>query len=338
MSWASAELANVDLGDTRRNRRLIKIVEDLSSHPCASVPQASRDPAALQGLYDFWANPRIRAGDILAGHQQSVIERSRKQKTVLALQDTSELDYSAHRKSTRGIGSLSNPEARGLKLHTVLATTDTGVPLGILHQQLWSRSPRRRPAKDPRQRLLEDKESVRWRDSLEISQSLIPGEVQLITIADREADMYELFAHPRRANSELLIRAAQNRNTQRQANSAEIEPLNSEIAAAPIAGRMELNLQRTPRRQARRAELTIRHTHLWLQAPAHLEPSPPIEIWVILAEEESPPENESAVRWLLLSTMAVEDLTSACESLRRYSQRWQIEKSQSENHCQEEAA
>jgi len=94
MSWASAELANVDLGDARRNRRLIKIVEDLSSHPCASVPQASRDAAALQGLYDFWANPRIRAGDILAGHQKSVIERSGKQKTVLALQDTSELDYS----------------------------------------------------------------------------------------------------------------------------------------------------------------------------------------------------------------------------------------------------
>ena len=330
MSWASEELANVDLGDARRNRRLVRIVEDLSRHPSASVPQASRDPAALQGLYDFWANPHIRARDILAGHQKSVIARSREQKTVLAIQDTSELDYSAHRKSTRGIGSLSNPEARGLKLHTVLATSDTGVPLGILHQQMWSRMPKRGVTKDRRQRLIEDKESVRWRDSLEISQNLIPSSVQVITIADREADMYELFAHPRRPHSELLIRAAQNRKTKRSAESHENELLEIAIAAAPIAGRIELNLHRTPRRQSRRTELTIRHSHLWLQAPAHLEASAPIEIWVILAEEATPPENESAVRWLLLSTLPVTDLAEACASLRRYSQRWQIELNQSQ--------
>jgi len=326
MSWASEELAAVDLGDKRRNRRLVRIVEDLSSHPSSSVPQAIRDPAALQGLYDFWANPRIKARDILAGHQHSVIARSREQKTVLAIQDTSEVDYSAHRKSTRGIGSLSNPEARGLKLHTVLATSDSGVPLGILHQQMWSRTPKRGVTKERRQRLIEDKESVRWRDSLEISQSLIPPEVQVITIADREADIYELFAHPRRPGSELLIRAAQNRNTKRGAESEEMEPLNQAIGRAPICGRIELNLQRTPRRKARRTELSIRYTHLWLQAPAHLEITEPIEIWVILAEEETPPANESAVRWLLLSTQPVTDLAEACESLRRYSQRWEIER------------
>jgi len=39
MSWAREELANVDLGDVRRNRRLVTIVEDLTSHPSASVPQ-----------------------------------------------------------------------------------------------------------------------------------------------------------------------------------------------------------------------------------------------------------------------------------------------------------
>ena len=119
---------------------------------------------------------------------------------------------------------------------------------------------------------------------------------------------------------------AQNRKTKRSTGSQEIELLNQAIAAAPIAGRIELNLQRTPRRQARRTELTLRHAHLWLQAPAHLEATAAIEIWVILAEEETPPETESAVRWLLLSTLPVSDLAGACESLRRYSQRWQIER------------
>lgn len=60
MSWAAQELEGADLGDKRRNRRLIKVVEDLAMQPNESVPQASRDTAAMQGIYEFWANPRIR--------------------------------------------------------------------------------------------------------------------------------------------------------------------------------------------------------------------------------------------------------------------------------------
>ncbi len=92
MSWAAEELKDADLGDLRRNRRLIRIVEDLSEQPQASVSQASRDAAAMQGVYDFWSNPRISAESILAGHQQRTIERIRAHETVLAIQDTSELN------------------------------------------------------------------------------------------------------------------------------------------------------------------------------------------------------------------------------------------------------
>jgi hypothetical protein len=56
MSWASEELDHTNLGDARRNRRLIEIVEDLAASPESSVPLASRSPAALQGMYDFWSN------------------------------------------------------------------------------------------------------------------------------------------------------------------------------------------------------------------------------------------------------------------------------------------
>lgn len=53
MSWVSEELWDVDLGDVRRNRRLVQIGEDLAAQPHASVPQARRDSAAVQGVYDF---------------------------------------------------------------------------------------------------------------------------------------------------------------------------------------------------------------------------------------------------------------------------------------------
>lgn len=108
MSWAAAELSNVALGDERRNRRLIKIVEDLSARPGKSIPQASRDEAAMQGMYDFWSNPRVKAEAILSGHRTSAVARISAEAVVLAVQDTSELDYSEHRRGTSGLGSLSN--------------------------------------------------------------------------------------------------------------------------------------------------------------------------------------------------------------------------------------
>lgn len=324
MSWAMEELKDADLGDLRRNRRLIRIVEDLAAQPHASVSQASRDAAAMQGVYDFWSNPRISPETILSAHQRRSVERISTHETVLAIQDTSELDFSSHRR-TQGLGPLSNPAARGLKVHTVLAASAAGVPLGILHQKVWAREKTRRS--DTRRRAsIAQKESARWLESLEVSQTLIPRETRVITIADREADMYELFGHPRRINSEFLIRAAQNRSTKADTFSANVQPLFAAIRQAPCQGQLSLELQRTPRRAAREATLSIRFTHLWLQPPAHLKSLSPIAVDVILAEEDQPPFGEKPICWLLLTTLAISDLGAACQSLWWYAQRWVIER------------
>src|SRR6476646_4817269 len=139
MSWAAEELWDVDLGDARRNRRLVAIVEDLGAQPNESVPQASRDEAVVQGVYEFWDNARISDREILSPHQRWTVERAAGYETVLAIQDTSEVDYS-DRKATRGLGPISNAKARGLKVHTILAASGEGVPLGLLGQEVWARS------------------------------------------------------------------------------------------------------------------------------------------------------------------------------------------------------
>ena len=96
MSWAEAELKGTKLGDLRRTERLVKIVEDLISQPNESVPQASRDNAAMQGLYEFWSNRRITPLSILSGHRARTVDRCLEHPTVLAIQDTTELDFSRH--------------------------------------------------------------------------------------------------------------------------------------------------------------------------------------------------------------------------------------------------
>ena len=90
----------------------------------------------MQGLYDFWANRRIKAEDILSAHTASVVERASQQERVLLIQDTTELDYSKHNK--QGIGYLSGKGQKGLKVHSTLCTSLSGVPLGLVEQKVWS--------------------------------------------------------------------------------------------------------------------------------------------------------------------------------------------------------
>jgi hypothetical protein len=132
MSWAAEELKTASLGDKRRNRRLIKIVEDLSAMPHASVTQAARDKAAVQGTYEFWGNVRVEPNEILAAHRDSTLSRMEGQEIVLAVPCTTELDFSSQPK-TQGLGALSKSYAQGLKVHSVLCVSALGVPLGVLH-------------------------------------------------------------------------------------------------------------------------------------------------------------------------------------------------------------
>jgi hypothetical protein len=327
--WAAAELKFADLGDVRRNQRLICLVEDLAAQPTASVPQASRNQAATQAAYDFWHSPRVKADAIGQAHQRSTLERVLDHKMVLALQDTTELNFT-HHPGKQGLGYLDNANSRGLKVHSVMCVTQVGVPLGVLHQQVWARELANLGKKHQRhQKLTKEKESQRWLTALEATQSVIPEEIQVLTVADREADIYDLFALPRRRGSDFLIRAAHNRSVKRQADNSEVEPLNQAIRQVIPCGQLTLELQRNPQRSPRLATLTLRFATLELQPPqAHPQRSSlqPLRVQVILAQEETPPPNTEPIGWLLLTTLPVIGFDDVVQCLRWYSYRWLIER------------
>ncbi|WP_442949890.1 IS4/Tn5 family transposase DNA-binding protein [Nostoc sp.] len=72
--WAAKELSQANLGDARRNKRLIRIVEDLAGQPDSSVPQASGNMAATKAAYNFWKSPYFQASDIRSSHIASTLE------------------------------------------------------------------------------------------------------------------------------------------------------------------------------------------------------------------------------------------------------------------------
>lgn len=137
LRWAAQELRYTNLGDARRNQRLVKIVEDLAAQPNESVPTACGNWAATKATYNLWKSPRIKPDDIRLSHQISTVERSKEHSVVLAIQDTTDLNFT-HHPSKKGMGPIgSQPMVTGLKVHervggeylgyTIRSTTPTSV-------------------------------------------------------------------------------------------------------------------------------------------------------------------------------------------------------------------
>ncbi|MEO0538810.1 MAG: transposase DNA-binding-containing protein, partial [Cyanobacteria bacterium P01_A01_bin.123] len=72
----------------------------LGRHPTAGVPEAAPSAAESQSIYRFWANPKVQASAILTSHRDGVWVRARACETVLAIQDTTELNYTSHPQTT----------------------------------------------------------------------------------------------------------------------------------------------------------------------------------------------------------------------------------------------
>jgi len=325
LRWAAQELRYANLGDARRNKRLVKIVEDLAAQPNESVPTACGNWAATKATYNLWKSPRIKPDDIRFSHQMSTVERSKEHSVVLAIQDTTDLNFT-HHPSKKGMGPISSkPMVTGLKVHSVLAVSTLGVPLGVLHQQVWARNPQEVGKRHTRrQRRTADKESQCWLSASVATELALPEDIEVVTIADREADIYDLFAMTRQTRSHLLIRGTHNRRVDHQAKY-----LHASIEQAPVAGFVTITVPRNGQRPQRQATLTVRFATLEIQPPRHhLQRAKlsPVTLQVVLATESNPPKDTTPICWLLLTTLPVNSFDEAVQCIRWYSFRWLIER------------
>jgi hypothetical protein len=321
-TWAATEMQQAQLGDGRLNKRLVRLVEALAAAPTASIPQACGGWAATKAAYRFFDSEKAHPTAILEPHIKSSLQRLSGHKCVLAISDTTSLDFT-HHPATSGLGPLEGPSCRGILMHSVLMVSIHGVPLGLLHHKLWAREGRGK-RHTRRKRLTKDKESQKWLDGLSAIQERISGPTEVIMIADREADIYDLLAAPRRAGVHLLIRATHNRRVDHQARY-----LWDAISQAPVAGQLTLELKRKDDQPARQATLTVRYGSLEIQPPRHQRQRKgllPIRVGVILAQEDNPPPGVSPVCWLLLTTLRVESFQEAVQCVVFYSFRWLIER------------
>jgi hypothetical protein len=138
--WPEEELAQADLGDRRLARRLVSILRDFYARPQANIPQACQTRAKTKATYRFLEHPEMTLDAILDSHYESTLDRLRGEKIVLAIQDTTSLNYATH-PATENLGPIDNrpDKGLGLLLHDTLAFSPAGIPLGLIDVQCWAR-------------------------------------------------------------------------------------------------------------------------------------------------------------------------------------------------------
>jgi hypothetical protein len=329
-NWAEHEFGRADLPDGRLRKRLAAVADAFLKRPIDPIPVVFQgDPSQIQGAYRLLHNPQVTLDTLLHSHYEATAGRIAAHPRVLVAQDTTSLNYDRH-PATSGLGPINTRAdgAQGLKLHDSLALTPEGIPLGLVDIQVWAREPHEDAAEtpDPR-RPIEDKESFRWLQSFRRTaefQRLCPH-TRLVSIADREADIYELFQEALRdpAGPDLLIRAS--RTTQRQVIDGDaLHPLWEFVPTRPVAGGITLAIPGRGGRPPRIAELEVRFTPVQLRPPQRNQ-GEALSLWAIHAVEPNPPKGAEPVEWLLLTTVPTASFDAAVERLGWYAARWNIE-------------
>lgn len=327
VDWAQEEFGQAVFGDDRIRKRLEGLGRSFYAKPGSSLPEACGSRAKAKAAYRFFDNEKVTMEAILRSHFAATQRRVAEHRVILAVQDTTSLNYTAH-PETDDLGPIhiKGSQAVGLELHGTMAITPEGVPLGLLDVQCWARDSKEAGKRERRHELpIEEKESFKWIKSYRAVrevQRLCPQTI-CVSVGDRESDIHALFAEAASVpdGPSLLIRSERSRN--RQTEEGKLWEI---LGEEEIAGYQELFVPRQGSRKARVATLEVRWRSVELKSPQGVSHLPSVRVDAVYARETecSSPE-ETPIEWMLLTTVLVGSFQDACERLGWYAKRWGIE-------------
>ena len=227
--WIEQELARCEFKDERLGKRFKNLVDQMWSGIGETIPYACQDWANTKAAYRFFSNDRVSEKEILKGHFQSTRDRiDDTSDPILILQDTTEFSYkrecphligSTHQLPQQikaNIGKVKGHTMCGILMHSSLAVTTKGLPLGLAAIKFWTRKKFKgtnalKSHINPTRMPIEKKESYRWLENLKQSIELLNKPSRCVHIGDRESDIYELFCTAKEVGTHFLVRTCVNR-------------------------------------------------------------------------------------------------------------------------------
>ena len=288
-------------------------------HRTVTVRRLGGGEAGEKAFARFLHNERVTEAELIAAAKSHLLGQVRGRR-VLAVQDTSEINFSQHKRSKACFGTGGNGIDPALLIHPVLVVdADNGVVLGLLDVQLWARNG---PIPQDPQRSTDDKESRRWLIATQAAVVLrAAGAISVTVVCDREGDLFPAFAR-QPPEVELLVRAQTDRVL------AEGGHLFSHLDNLPVADHFVLEVPTVPGRAARRAKMAVRFGVVQIARPrrsADRDLPESVTVYVVDVRESDPPAGSEGIHWRLLSSAAIENLAAAYNAIAEYRRRWSIE-------------
>lgn len=331
----AAELDGIDLGDKRLNQRSQCLIEALSANPEASINSACDGWNETLAAYRFFDHKSIQPDDILKPHVENTKRRIKEHAVVLVAQDTTELDYSDH--PPTDADCLNTKDRLGLYDHSHLAVTPSGLNLGVVGVEYFDRQEEGLGKSKQRGKLpIEEKESMRWLTGYRLACELARdcAETRIVSMADREADLYDIFMEAEKQADEhdhfadFIIRARLPRSTPERDPAAgphAYKKVRDEVSNSELRATQTIDLPRTPKRAARAAKLEVRAMRVTVKPPHDRSSLPTVTYNVVLVEEVDGPGDGTDVSWLLITSLPIDILKDIQLVIEYYVQRWTIE-------------
>ena len=333
MDWAS-EFSELNFGEKRLNRRFVKTIQLFSLRPGDTICGACSKWSDAKGAYRLVGHRRFDRGHVLDIHREKTIRRMSEHKVVLAIQDTSILNYQTHL-NTKDLGVTARTNSRskigkGLIMHTLLAITPEMEPLGLLDHFTWARV-----QKEKRDLKIYEKESLKWVKSLQ--NGIVPAQgqlpdTQIITVSDRESDIKSYLGAAFETGSDIVVRAMD-----RRVDFISGKPLAEAILEMPVIGEYDLDLQK---RQVSRSEKYKRKS-VQLAKPINRSIRVEVRVGSVLIKVSNADTSvevayncvyvkekgnaKNALEWTLLTSLKVKDFQDAQKIIAYYKVRWFIE-------------
>lgn len=320
-----------NFGDTRLGKRANRFVSSIIQQQKISINSISKDWAEAIANYRLFENEKVNEENIKAGIIDNC-SRITRCPHALIIQDTTQPSYEKHRgriKPGSGLGEIGDNKSLGYFMHpTLVVDAQKGTCLGFSDINVWIREEGREKYidKETRKSLpIEEKESYRWIESINNSKEKLPLCQKYTAIADREGDMFELFASVPDAKTDLLIRSKGNKRTKQG-------KLYEYLSQQPVAGEyaIEVKTDKRKKREKRIAKIEVRFTKITLLKPTRRKEKKypaELELYAVEAKEkpETVPEGEGPIHWRIITTHHVESFIQSAQIVKWYSLRWYIE-------------
>jgi len=270
---------------------------------------------SAKAFYRLLGNEKFNAEKLREACFRGTTKRIECLDKILLVQDSTDINLHGHKK-TEGLG-YSNNNTKGIQVHSCLAVSTTGIPMGLLYQGYETRVEKKSSLSESekKSRPIEEKESFRWLDAMQKSLKYVPSGVEAITVCDREGDIFELYEQANELGTYFVIRVSYNRKTETS------DKLFARIRNAPALGYAMVDVPRDTRKniKARKARLAVSCCQVSVSKKKNQ-----LSLNIVRVVEVS--QTPSPMEWLLATNLPICDANAAMQVVEYYVQRWKIER------------